>query len=124
MAWTPPTTRSTGELITEGIWNTDLVNNLQYLKDKLIQSGSYTGNGANDRQITTGFQCRLVICQYSDDATLKTYFCMSAAQGLNISFTNTVGRDTDLLLHATDGFIVDAGFNVAAATYNYIAFSV
>lgn len=32
MAWTNPTTRSTGNLITASIWNTDLVDNLNYLK--------------------------------------------------------------------------------------------
>lgn len=31
MAWTPPTTRSTGDLITASIWNTDLVANLSYI---------------------------------------------------------------------------------------------
>lgn len=34
MAWTAPTTRSTGDLITATIWNTDLVDNLQYLHDR------------------------------------------------------------------------------------------
>lgn len=29
MAWTTPTTRSTGELITASIWNTDLTNNVK-----------------------------------------------------------------------------------------------
>lgn len=32
MAWTSPTTRATGELITASIWNTDLVNNLNALR--------------------------------------------------------------------------------------------
>lgn len=32
MAWTTPTIRSTGDLITASIWNTDLVDNLAYLK--------------------------------------------------------------------------------------------
>ncbi len=32
MAWTAPTTRSTSDLITASIWNTDLVDNLAYLK--------------------------------------------------------------------------------------------
>ncbi len=32
MAWTAPTTRSTGTLITAAIWNTDLTDNLAYLK--------------------------------------------------------------------------------------------
>jgi hypothetical protein len=33
MAWTNPTTRTTDELITASIWNTDLVNNLSFLHD-------------------------------------------------------------------------------------------
>lgn len=32
MSWTTPTVRSTGDLITSSIWNTDLVDNLAYLK--------------------------------------------------------------------------------------------
>jgi len=32
MAWTTPTVRATGELITSSIWNTDLTDNLAYLK--------------------------------------------------------------------------------------------
>lgn len=32
MGWTTPTTRSTGDLITASIWNTDLVDDLAYLK--------------------------------------------------------------------------------------------
>ena len=35
MAWTNPTTRSTGNLITASIWNTDLVDNLVYLKSSI-----------------------------------------------------------------------------------------
>lgn len=33
MAWTTPTTRSTGDLISASNWNTDLVNNLKYLRE-------------------------------------------------------------------------------------------
>lgn len=32
MAWTTPTVRATGELMTASIWNTDIVDNLAYLK--------------------------------------------------------------------------------------------
>lgn len=39
MAWTSPTTRSTGNLITAAIWNTDVVDNLSYLKG---QTDSFT----------------------------------------------------------------------------------
>ena len=34
MAWTTPTQRNTGDLITASIWNTDLKDNLRYLKGK------------------------------------------------------------------------------------------
>lgn len=34
MAWTTPTTRATGDLITAAIWNTDVVNNLQFVHDR------------------------------------------------------------------------------------------
>lgn len=33
MAWTAPTTRITGELVTASIWNTDIVDNLVFLKE-------------------------------------------------------------------------------------------
>lgn len=35
MAWTTPTTRATGDLITAAIWNADLVDNLSYLHARL-----------------------------------------------------------------------------------------
>ena len=34
MGWTNPTTRSTGDLITASHWNTDLTDNLDYLKGR------------------------------------------------------------------------------------------
>jgi hypothetical protein len=45
MAWTDPTTRSVGDLITSSIWNTDLVNNLVYLHGGLPSCRVY--NSAN-----------------------------------------------------------------------------
>lgn len=35
MSWTAPTTRTTGTLITASIWNTDVVDNLSYLKSQV-----------------------------------------------------------------------------------------
>jgi hypothetical protein len=40
--WTNPTTRSTGALISASIWNTDLVENLKYLKDVPVFAGLQT----------------------------------------------------------------------------------
>jgi hypothetical protein len=37
--WTAPTTRSTGVLVSASIWNTDIVENLKYLKDSPVFDG-------------------------------------------------------------------------------------
>ena len=37
MAWTDPTTRSPGDLITATIWNEDVVDNLDFLHDRVVQ---------------------------------------------------------------------------------------
>jgi len=42
MAWTAPTTRSTGDLITASNWNTDLVDNLTYLKTETDTKATLT----------------------------------------------------------------------------------
>ena len=40
--WTAPTTRTTGALISASIWNTDIVENLKYLKDSPVFDGDIT----------------------------------------------------------------------------------
>lgn len=45
MAWTSPTTRVTGELITASIWNTDLTNNLNWLFARPLASQVYNNTG-------------------------------------------------------------------------------
>jgi len=45
MAWTTPTTRSTGNLITASIWNTDLVDNLILLKTSIANDGTLSSTG-------------------------------------------------------------------------------
>jgi hypothetical protein len=40
--WTAPTTRSTGALVSASIWNTDIVENLKYLKDSPVFDGDVT----------------------------------------------------------------------------------
>lgn len=46
MAWTTPTTRTTGDLITAAIWNSDLVDNLAYLKTETDKVGALLREGA------------------------------------------------------------------------------
>lgn len=62
MAWTNPTTRTTGTLITASIWNTDLVDNLAYLYStqnsfptpvKSVANGSKIVNTVTETDIIT-----------------------------------------------------------------------
>lgn len=60
MAWTAPTTRTTGELITAAIWNTDIVDNLAALKAppsehyELNEASNYTTNSASFVDVDAG----------------------------------------------------------------------
>lgn len=62
MSWTAPTTRATGNLITQSIWNTDLVDNLAYLKnaptfDGLVTvSGGFVVNGTSSPAAGSGVE--------------------------------------------------------------------
>lgn len=82
--------------------------------------GSYTGDGTNNRQITTGFQCALVIVY---DTTASDYPQIAMT---NITFEPDSGLPgVDFLIHATDGFVVDnADCNYNAHNYEYFALSV
>lgn len=88
-----------------------------------VATGTYSGNGADDRQITTGFKCSLVILY---NVTQHT-----ASHSTMLIPTNPFGFDgADRLagceLHATDGFTVDKAAdygNVNTDTYYYWAIS-
>ena len=53
MAWTTPTTRSTGDLITAAIWNTDLVDDLNYLYGSLPSARVYHNATQTVADVTT-----------------------------------------------------------------------
>lgn len=86
---------------------------------KSIATGNYTGNGADNRQITTGFKCSLVILTWtlsSSRIVIPTALAIDIADG--------VSDITDVALHATDGFEVDNQWmNSNAVTYYYWAIS-
>ena len=52
MAWTAPTTRATGNLITASIWNTDVVDNLRALAT--LESAEYSA-GSNYTTTSTSY---------------------------------------------------------------------
>ena len=88
-----------------------------------VDQGTYAGNDANGRQITTGFECAFVIIMRP--AAARAYMYYNSGESLQwIGSSNSIGGD---LIHASDGFIVNGatGFfnNSTGQTYHYFAIS-
>jgi len=86
-----------------------------------IATGSYTGNDADDRQITVGFKCSMVIVS----GFTSHFWIVYGASGTihQINDTTTLNK-TDVLLHGTDGFVVDRiNANFVDNTHYYFAIS-
>lgn len=93
---------------------------------RTIDTGSYTGNDAVDRQITTGFKCSLVIIIKSTfdkqwTALVASCVCHAVVDPFHTSVEHLVR------LHASNGFYVSgdtiAGANESPDTYDYWAIS-
>ncbi|GAJ15337.1 unnamed protein product, partial [marine sediment metagenome] len=85
---------------------------------KSIATGSYAGDNTDDRHISVGFKCSLVIVLYTWD------FCAVMVPGKISSFNSVLTGGTDF--HDTDGFIVYQTadiMNLQGATYYYWAIS-
>ena len=84
-----------------------------------VASGTYTGNNGANRQITTGFKCSLVICM-SITLTPNACWIVIPSIGAEIDTGNSsfyTAQMNRVLLHATDGFIVDDA-DTDSANYN------
>src|SRR3990167_6645722 len=79
MAWTSPTTRTTGNLITAAIWNTDLVDNLTWLHDGhysvIYKTGDVVHNSTGNWIQVTGFSLL---------AQTETFWSAGAPDGFTI----------------------------------------
>lgn len=85
---------------------------------KLIATGSYTGDDTDNRQIITGFKCSMVSCVSVATMNHRVAFPLVAFR------PDGRAAETDCVLHATDGFEVDAAsMNAATYTYYYWAIS-
>ena len=84
-----------------------------------IVTGSYVGNDGDNRQITTGFKCSMVVIRESQSRSGM----MIPSKGWYFD----IGDDFDnTQLHATDGFTVfqtDDAMNWSPRTYHYWAIS-
>ncbi len=82
-------------------------------------SGSYTGDGTADRQITTGFKCSFVIIQTSSASNRFTLVPSFTIRDTGAA--DNLDDTTNTYLHASDGFVVGSNSNTDGNTYYYWA---
>jgi hypothetical protein len=89
-----------------------------------ITTGTYTGDGTNDRQITVGFVPSMVLLLNYTDGSYR-WCTWSTASGISWNNANQINpAATDCKLHSTDGFEVDnANANANTKVYHYWAIS-
>jgi len=90
-------------------------------------SGSYTGNGVDDRQITTGFICKCVLILNQGISSVDFFPVLNptGADTLDIRDTDSVDDQEKPYLHASDGFVLGGAANKAngdGESYKYVAF--
>ena len=66
--WTAPTTRSTGDLISASIWNTDLVENLKYFKDAPVFDTAVIIGAATTAGIRLDLESGVLAVREGDDS--------------------------------------------------------
>lgn len=120
MAWTAPTTRTTGELITAAIWNTDIVDNLDALKDPasdysvLDEASNYTTNVTSFADVdstdlsrtitTTGSD---VLVEFHGMVSIDTDVC-GVQLNVSVDESNHAADDGIIGLHRAAGSIAAA----------------
>ena len=108
--YTAPTTRSSGDLITAAIWNTDLVENLKYFKDTpsitgLTVTGAVTLASDSASSVTIGggaTASTLRLMEPSGSGTNYTAF-KAQAQAANVTYTLPAADGTSGQYLSTDG---------------------
>jgi hypothetical protein len=101
MAWTTPSTRSPGEVITADDWNVDLTDNLVYLKARADHI--FAVNGQTTGTVTIREAGSMTTCVYiigsawneTGNATIASNQTVTrAVSGANMTFTDGVNTIT------------------------------
>lgn len=92
-----------------------------------MAAGSYTGNGIDSRQITTGFLCKFVVIQRvsSDNPDTWLVINLSGADAIFIDIGASPDDRSKPYLHASNGFTVGTTgdyANTDGILYKYVAF--
>ncbi|MBA7663907.1 hypothetical protein ES703_71955 [subsurface metagenome] len=96
---------------------------------RVIDTGSYVGDGAANRQITTGFKCSKVMVMSNAQRGIVAVVFAGGNKTLNMTDIANQRQTPGICveLHATDGFLVnvdpDYGYNVNSETFRYWAIS-
>ena len=108
MAYTAPTTRSTGELITASIWNTDLVNNISYLKASPTFDGLITVSGAGTSTFSaaTATVQRIDLINTTSGSTATASYKASAGTSSVFLFAYSQGYTTSTYEVANGGALL------------------
>jgi len=90
---------------------------------RAIVTGTYTGDGSNDRQILVGFPCTMVVLFARVTAASRKFILLEN----NTNVLSPGNLDIVTVLHATDGFLVSNGgavnSNINAVVYDWWAIS-
>jgi len=87
-----------------------------------IATGTYTGNAADGRQITTGFKCSMVVIITFATLNGRISRIWVAIPNITKVEAQDTGGTGEVSLHATNGFVVNALYsNANLITYYYWA---
>lgn len=114
MAWTAPTTRSTGALISASIWNTDLVDNLAYLKNAPTFDGAITATTSVTTPSVTNAGTLALSATGANVITAAT----NGSERVRITSTGLVGIGTTVPNTALDVTGLFGTSTSAATIYN------
>lgn len=91
---------------------------------KSIATGSYTGDGATGRQITTGFKCSLVIIMTTN--YMNRFVLIPGITIMDTWAGHNKDKTANTYLHTSDGFVVAVSVNnsnTSGETFYYWAIS-
>jgi len=97
MTWSDPSTRSTGDLITAAIWNQDVVDNGQYLHDRVLPiwiPSHYTFPGLGDYASDAGGGFTSRLSAYIPD-NFDTLVSATIVIGSNVTTTLNYNLNSD-----------------------------